>query len=177
VELCICRCYQSFDISQCMEQTMQKWLSLLFGQIHTCTEFCVNVAAIQDNISLECHQRCRILHTCYITQIDVIRQSNWRRGKHFFQAVTPEPGQREKIMKRKVGRKTVKRRKERIAGTNKKRRQSSLRAARPTADAIGSVFACINKSAVNEFLNTHHPTKILSYGHFNQDKWSFYIGT
>jgi len=54
-------------------------------------------------------------------------------------------------MKRKVGRKTVKRRKERIAGTNTKRRQSSLRASRPTADAIGSVVAYI-KSVVNEFL-------------------------
>jgi len=71
-------------------------------------------------------------------------------------------------MKRKVGRKTVKRRKERIAGTNKKRRQSSLRTGRPAPDAIGSVFACINMSAVNEFLSTPHPTKILSYGYFNQ---------
>jgi hypothetical protein len=47
----------------------------------------------------------------------------------------------------------VKRRKERIAGTNTKRRQWSLRAARPAADAIGSVFAYINKSAVHEFLS------------------------
>jgi hypothetical protein len=62
-------------------------------------------------------------------------------------------------MKRKVGRKTVKRRKERIAGTNTKRRQSSLRAVRPTADAIGSVSAYINKSAINEFLSTPNRQK------------------
>ena len=37
---------------------MQKGLSLYFGQIHTCTEVCVNVTTIQDNISLECHQSC-----------------------------------------------------------------------------------------------------------------------
>jgi hypothetical protein len=59
-------------------------------------------------------------------------------------------------MKRKVGRKTAKRRKERIAGTNTKRRQSSLRAARPTVHPIGSVFAYINKSAVHGILK-HHP--------------------
>jgi hypothetical protein len=47
----------------------------------------------------------------------------------------------------------VKRGKERIAGTNTKRRQSSLSAARPTYDAIGSVFAYINKSAVHEFFS------------------------
>lgn len=88
------------------------------------------------------HQSCHVLHTRYITRVDVaIRQSDWQRGKRIFQAVTPEPGQREKIMKRKVWRKTVKRRKERIAGTNMMRRQSSLRTVRPTANANGSVIA------------------------------------
>jgi hypothetical protein len=75
-------------------------------------------------------------------------------------------------MKRKVGRKMVKRRKERIAGTNTKRGQSSLRAARPTADATGSVFAYINQYTVKEFLSTPPPlpTKILSYGYFKEIK-------
>jgi hypothetical protein len=57
-------------------------------------------------------------------------------------------------MKRKVGRKTVKRRKERIAGTNTKRGQLSLRADRLTAGAIGSVIVYSNEPAVHEFLST-----------------------
>jgi hypothetical protein len=58
-------------------------------------------------------------------------------------------------MKRKVGRKTVKRRKERIAGTNMKRRQWNLRPGRHTAGGIGSGqrLAYINTS----LSTTPHP--------------------